>query len=456
MVKRSARPTHTETGDLLARLGYRVEQEIGSGGLGVVFRATAAQSGSPVAVKVVPPSVAASYETVRELPVHEALIRVLDRGVLANGSGFIVMPLLGRGSLADLLRDGPLPSGSVGHIGFRLSGALHALHSSGIVHGDVTPANVLFGEEGEPVLADLGLAQTVDDAGVAIEALGFTMAYASPEVVSTNELTPMSDIFSLGATLFAACTGRPPWLRARFAAGQTLLGVRDAQLGEDSREFLARVHDELDAREVDLALGRVILAALSHDFMQRPDAATMREALAGYATRVDGVAVQRPVGRRTVGLPNLPSTTSEFGVLISSADAVLDQITFTRLRGTESEELRPISLRLRVADRADEARFRSAVRRSFLTTGLGTAIAALATSVSVLSGLPGSLREKGLLVGSVAAGLLVPTLLTAVIGRVRRRWESSRAIDVKRSRVKLQAAFVEAIRDASLTGEYTT
>jgi Protein kinase domain len=454
VAKRPSRPSHSATGDLLEKRGYRLEREIGSGGLGVVYRATTVSDGSPVALKVLPSSIAAIDETALELPQHEGLIQILDRGVLPNGSGFIVMPLLGGGSLADLLRDGPLPSGFVGHVGFRIAGALHALHSSGLVHGDVTPANILFTDGGGPVLADLGLAQSVH-AGVAVPALGFTMAYVSPEVLTASALTPMSDIFSLGATLFAACTGRPPWLQARFAAGQTVVGVQDAQFAEDAGDFSARIQSELSARAVDHSLSRVIVAALSHDPSDRLDASTMSEALAAYAPQGEAVAVGGVTLHRPVLHADEFTASSALGVLLNSADAVLDQITFTRLVGDEGEELRPVSFRIQVADRADAARLRSAVRGSFVVTSLGTGVAALSFFVAVWSELPDSWLQKGLLVGGTAVGVMVPTVLTAGFGVVRRRWESSRGINVKRSRVKVQAAFVQAIRDAALTGGYT-
>jgi serine/threonine protein kinase len=150
------------------------------GGRSTVYRGT--WRGFEVAVKrgAVPP-----------LPTHPHLVRVYE-----PGPPYVIMELC-RGSYADL---GTLPWAEVRALGVKIADALAV---AGVVHGDVKPGNVLVGADGEPRLTDFGTGDT--GAGGALDAL--TPAYTAPEVFRGG---PPSDVYSLGATLWALLAGRPP------------------------------------------------------------------------------------------------------------------------------------------------------------------------------------------------------------------------------------------------------
>jgi eukaryotic-like serine/threonine-protein kinase len=157
---------------------------------------------------------------------HANIVRLLD--VVEDGDEIIlVMPYLPGGNLADRVNQhGPAPGPEVERLAHRLLGALAAAHAAGVVHRDLKPGNVLYDSQGEPMLADFGLAYSWDQtqgltvAGMVVGTPGFI----APEQARGEPLTPASDVFSLGATLRFAATGAGP-----FGAGDpTLLMVRAA------------------------------------------------------------------------------------------------------------------------------------------------------------------------------------------------------------------------------------
>jgi serine/threonine protein kinase len=120
------------------------------------------------------------------------------------------MELLSGRTLKDIVAaEGPLPAGEVARIGLRLLDSLQAAHRAGVVHRDVKPGNVYLCDAGRVVLADFGIASTAgDDATLTDGEFAGSPAYVSPERVRSDEVGPASDLFSLGATLFAAVEGR--------------------------------------------------------------------------------------------------------------------------------------------------------------------------------------------------------------------------------------------------------
>lgn len=160
---------------------------------------------------------------------HRNIVRLLD--VVEEGDDIVlVMPYLNGGNLSERVgQHGPAPPDEVERLAQRLLGALATAHAAGIVHRDIKPANVLFDEQGEPCLADFGVAHTWDQtegltvAGMVVGTPGFM----APEQARDEPLTPASDIFSLGATLLFAATGTGPYgsgdpalLMVRSAAGK--------------------------------------------------------------------------------------------------------------------------------------------------------------------------------------------------------------------------------------------
>jgi serine/threonine protein kinase len=144
---------------------------------------------------------------------HVGVVRIHDV-VEEDRCPWIVMePLSGRTLEEALNAAGPLPIGHVTRIGLCLLDVLQATHRAGIVHGDVKPGNVHLCDGGRVVLIDFGVACTIDDATSVAGTFAGSPAYVSPERLDGGAFGPASDLFSLGATLFAAVEGRPPFDR---------------------------------------------------------------------------------------------------------------------------------------------------------------------------------------------------------------------------------------------------
>ncbi len=213
-------PRHPE---MLGRIGrYDVERLIGSGGMGVVFKAYDTELNRPVAVKLLAPylsgSGAARNRFAREA---RAAAAVVDEHVVAihnvesdSEHPFLVMKYIAGGSLQLRLdREGPLDVCEVLRIGLHTAQGLAAAHAQGLIHRDVKPSNILLDEGVErALLTDFGLARATDDASLTRS--GFhpgTPHYMSPEQVRGEAIDPRSDLFGLGCVLYAMCTGHPPF-----------------------------------------------------------------------------------------------------------------------------------------------------------------------------------------------------------------------------------------------------
>ncbi|MDX6250277.1 MAG: eukaryotic-like serine/threonine-protein kinase [Kribbellaceae bacterium] len=214
-------PTQESDGRLVAGR-YRIRSLLGHGGMGLVWLAEDEVLRRPVALKQLVPHPPVSEEllvTARARALSEAratarvdhvgAVRIYDL-VEDDGLPWIVMELLSGRTLKDVVAaEGPLPASEVARIGLRLLDSLQAAHRAGVVHRDVKPGNVYLCDAGRVVLADFGIASTAgDDATVADGEFAGSPAYVSPERVRSDEAGPASDLFSLGATLFAAVEGR--------------------------------------------------------------------------------------------------------------------------------------------------------------------------------------------------------------------------------------------------------
>ncbi len=204
---------------------YRLRSLLGFGGMGRVWLAEDEVLDRPVALKQFNLSDQASDKTrtaarVRALNEARAAARVDHIGVIKihdvveeDGRPWIVMEVLsGRTLAAALDAEGPLPIDQVTSVGLGLLDVLQATHRAGIVHRDVKPGNVHLCDGGRVVLTDFGIACTTDDGSTVPsgEPAG-SPAYISPEQLHCGEVGPASDLFSLGATLFAAVEGRAPF-----------------------------------------------------------------------------------------------------------------------------------------------------------------------------------------------------------------------------------------------------
>jgi serine/threonine protein kinase len=218
--------------DRLVADRYALRAPLGRGGMGVVWRAQDAVLGREVAVKevVFPPTMAederrpAQARVMREARAaarlnHPSAVTLYD--VVQDGGGtFIVMELVNAPTLADLVRDGgPLPVGRVAEIGAQIASALEAAHAAGIVHRDVKPGNVMVPDQGMAKLADFGIASLQGDPQLTSTGLVIgSPAYMAPEQARGEESGPPVDFWALGATMFYAVEGEPPFDRGTSIA----------------------------------------------------------------------------------------------------------------------------------------------------------------------------------------------------------------------------------------------
>ena len=183
-----------------ALAGYELEHRLGEGGAGTVWRARQLSSlGRPVALKRVRvPSGAAELRTEAGILVeldHPHIVRVFELVPDGDDGVAIAMQLAGGGSLDErLARRGPLPPHEVVAIMRKLAAALGSAHRRGVLHRDVKPGNVLFTSDGEPLLADFGIAAWADDGLVR-----GTAAYLDPSVLAGRPPDASSDLYALGA-----------------------------------------------------------------------------------------------------------------------------------------------------------------------------------------------------------------------------------------------------------------
>ncbi|PRW61787.1 serine/threonine-protein kinase [Actinopolyspora mortivallis] len=204
---------------------YRLHESIGSGAMGVVWRAVDERLQRTVAVKQLllqQGHTEAETREARERSMREGRIaaRLQHQNAIAvfdvveeDGQPVLVMEYLPSTSLASRISDGGLlPPVEAAGVGAQVAGALAAAHLAGIVHRDLKPGNILIGPDGTAKITDFGISRAVGDVAVTKSGiLAGTPAYLSPEVALGRDPAPASDVFSLGSTLYAAIEGHPPF-----------------------------------------------------------------------------------------------------------------------------------------------------------------------------------------------------------------------------------------------------
>jgi serine/threonine protein kinase len=209
-----------ETGRVIADR-YRILARIGRGGLADVYSATDEALGREVALKIFRPEFASAadlrrqQDEVRILATrsHPSLVTLFDAISDAEGRGVLVLEYVKGTDVRERLRSGPLAAPAVAAIGADIARALAYLHGAGVVHRDVSPANILLPESTASGVAakltDLGIARLVDDAKVtATGTVIGTASYLSPEQAAGRPLTAATDVYSLGLVLLECLTGR--------------------------------------------------------------------------------------------------------------------------------------------------------------------------------------------------------------------------------------------------------
>ena len=202
---------------------YRIEHELGAGGMATVYLADDLKHERKVALKVLKPELAAVVGADRFLAEikttanlqHPNILPLFDSGE-ADGFLFYVMPYVEGESLRERLdREHQLPVDEAVRIATDVAGALQAAHGKGVIHRDIKPANILL-SNGRPLVADFGIALAVSAAGAGrLTETGLSMGtpyYMSPEQASADqEATAASDVYSLGCVLYEMLVGDPPY-----------------------------------------------------------------------------------------------------------------------------------------------------------------------------------------------------------------------------------------------------
>jgi eukaryotic-like serine/threonine-protein kinase len=299
----------TSAPDRIVADRYVLKAPLGRGGMGVVWHAHDTVLGRSVAVKevVFPPSLpdeerrSAHARVLREARAaarlnHPGAVTLYDV-VQHQGHPFIVMELVPASTLADLVRTGgPLPPERVAEIGGQVASALEAAHRAGIVHRDVKPGNVMVAEDGGVKLADFGVASLQGDPQLTATGLVIgSPAYMAPEQAAGEPSGPPADFWALGATMFFAVEGEPPFDKPSSIA--TLAAV----VNEDPRPMRRAGR-----------LAPVIGALLAKDPAARPTGPRLRAELqrlagpAAPATEVLPAHREGPPASTTAPLPAAP------------------------------------------------------------------------------------------------------------------------------------------------------
>jgi serine/threonine protein kinase len=201
--------------------GLRIEEEIGRGGMGVVYRARRMEDNCAVALKLIPGAEHARWSRwMAELADlrHPNLVPLEGFGS-HDGLYYVVMPLVSGGDLKERLAEFVI-SATAGRAALRrvasliakVAGAVDFLHRRGILHRDLKPSNILLASPGEdePLVCDFGLAGRLDEASPESPRVVGTPPYMAPEQREGRPLTPAADIWSIGAVLHELLTGHPP------------------------------------------------------------------------------------------------------------------------------------------------------------------------------------------------------------------------------------------------------
>jgi len=224
--------------------GFVLGDELGRGGMGVVYRAEQAALRRTVAVKMIlaghlaGPAARERFRREAEAVArlgHPGIVQVYEVGTWTAPDGsqgpYMALEYLPGGTLAGRLAGPPQPGRDAAELVRRVAEAMHHAHAAGVVHRDLKPGNVLLAEDGSPKVADFGLARLLDaaDGGTRTGAVMGTPSYMAPEQArgDNRAVGPPADVWALGAILYEALTGRPPFHGADPV--ETLRLVRDAE-----------------------------------------------------------------------------------------------------------------------------------------------------------------------------------------------------------------------------------
>jgi len=279
---------------------YEVIEELGRGGMGVVYKARHTRLGRPVALKMIlSGSHASAQQQARFLAEARAVARFQHPHIVQiheigehDGRPYFSLELVEGGSLAERLKQSPLPDTEAARLMEVLARAVHHAHGRGVVHRDLKPANVLLTPDGTPKVADFGLARFLgaDGGQTADGGVVGTPSYMAPEQAAGRggEVGPLTDVYALGAILYQCLTGRPPFQGATL---METLSLVQQEPPDRPRLYNPRVSASLQA---------ICLMCLAKDPHDRyPSAEALADDLGAYLrgepVRADGGATSRLV-----------------------------------------------------------------------------------------------------------------------------------------------------------------
>ena len=282
VVRPSLLPTDLPAGTEVA--GYRVQDVLGRGGMGVVYRAEHVHLGRPVALKLLAPGLAGDFRErfVRESRLaasldHPNVVTVYDAGDI-QGTLYIAMQLVRGTDVRALLRnEGAQEPAQVARIAAQVGSALDSAHAAGLVHRDVKPANILV-EQGHYWLSDFGLTKRLSSSTslTAKQDIVGTTDYLAPEQIDGRPLDGRVDQYALACVVHHCLTGSPPFERSSDIA------VIQAHLTEHAPR-VSEVRPEL-APEVDEVLGRALAKEPADRYPRAGDFAEALRSALGLAS----------------------------------------------------------------------------------------------------------------------------------------------------------------------------
>jgi serine/threonine-protein kinase len=222
---------------------YRILDEIGSGGMGQVFRALDTRLHRTVAIKVLPATHVADPDRKRRFlqearvasKLNHPNIVTLHDMVSDGGADYLVMEYVAGKTLKELIRPEGLPISEAGGYAIQLAGALAVAHAAGLIHRDIKPANIMVTNDGQVKVLDFGLAKRLTPAGADSLDAGQTIAgmlvgtvsYMSPEQTRGEALDARSDIFAFGSVLYEAVSGQQPFRASSVISTMYEIAVHD-------------------------------------------------------------------------------------------------------------------------------------------------------------------------------------------------------------------------------------
>lgn len=202
---------------------YRIVGELGSGAMGVVYRAEDMRLGREVALKFLPSELTRDADARERFKLearaasgldHTNICTIYDVDETDDGRMFIAMALYGGETLKARLARGPLSVDEAIDIAAQVAAGLERAHSQGIVHRDIKPANLMVTEHGEVKILDFGVAKLAGEAGLTRTGTTVgTPSYMAPEQVEGGAIGPATDLWALGALVYQMLTGQPPFVR---------------------------------------------------------------------------------------------------------------------------------------------------------------------------------------------------------------------------------------------------